>query len=119
MYVYVYICVYIYVYICIYINVYICIYMIIYVYMYMCIYIQIYTYIWAMDSNPDPVREPGGPVTRNSRFLGTPGAPKYIRIYKNISKYTKNTSKYIEIYQKMTKKPFFQKKSTKNALKKS
>ena len=72
-----------------------------------------------MDSNPDPVREPGGPVTRNSRFLGTPGEPKYIRIYKNISKYTKNTSKYIEIYQKMTKKPFFQKKSTKNAFKKS
>ena len=66
-----------------------------------------------MDSNPDPVREPGGPVTRNSRFLGTPGEPKYIRIYKNISKYTKNTSKYIEIYQKMIKKPFFKKNQPK------
>ena len=61
--------------------------------MYIYIYIYIYIY-WAMDSNPDPVREPGGPVTRNSRFMGTPGEPKYIRIYKNIPK---NTSKHIEI----------------------
>ena len=73
---------------------------------------------WAMDSNPDPVREPGGLVTRNSWFMGTPGEPKYIRIYKNISKYTKNTSKYIEIYQKMTKKPFFKKKFNQKCFKK-
>ena len=66
-----------------------------------------------MDSNPDPVREPGGPVTRNSRFMGTPGEPKYIRIYKNISKYTKNTSKHIEIYQQITKKRFLKKDNQK------
>ena len=47
------------------------------------------TIYWAVDSNPDPVREPGGPVTRNSRIMGTPGEPKYIRIYQiyqNIAK---------------------------------
>ena len=60
-----------------------------------------------------------GALGAPKKLPGTPGEPQYIRIYKNISKYTKNTSKYIEIYQKMTKKPFFQEKSTENASKKS
>ena len=71
--------------------------------------------VWAMDSNLDPVREPGGPVTRNSRFMGTQGS-------RNTSEYKKIYQKYIKTYwniPKIPKQNVFQKKSTKNALKKT
>lgn len=54
------------------------------------------TVYWAMDSNPDSVRKPGGPFTRSSQFMGTPWGAE---IHQNLLKYIKIQKKYTKLYR--------------------